>query len=118
MSDLRARHREATAVATALVTSVDQVALGVPIPCGHWDLRQLPAHMTGQNHGFAAAARGEAEVLSATVPIALAVRQGDDAGRTDRAAFAPVVPAAEDAPTLDRIVAVLGRDPGWTPPAV
>ncbi|MFE3851907.1 TIGR03086 family metal-binding protein [Streptomyces griseorubiginosus] len=28
-------------------------------PCAGWDLRRLVAHMTGQHHGFAAAARGE-----------------------------------------------------------
>ena len=197
MSDLRARHREATAVAEAVVAAVEPGALDRPTPCGAWDLRQLLAHMTGQNHGFAASARGETtdpgiwadrpvggepakvfaascadvtaafaedgvlgrefwlpeirpdrllpaqlaigfhlvdtvvhawdvarslgvpvvfgpEVLSATLPIALAVPQGD-ARLTRGAAFAPVVPAAEDAPTLDRIVSVLGRDPGWAP---
>src|SRR5689334_8550283 len=191
MSDLRARHREAMAVAETVVAAVDPAALGAPTPCGRWDLRRLLEHMTGQNHGFAASARGETtdlgiwadrpvgggpgtvsaasaedgvldrgfwlpeirsrglfpaslaigfhlvdtvvhawdvartlgvpvgfspEVLAATLPIALAVPQGD-ARLAEGAAFAPALPSAEDAPALDRIVAVLGRDPHWTPPA-
>ena len=199
MSDLRTRHREAMAVAQAVVAAVDPAALGAPTPCGRWDLRRLLEHMTGQNHGFAASARGETtdlgiwadrplrgepgrvfaasaadvtaafaedgvldrgfwlpevrsrglfpaslaigfhlvdtvvhawdvartlgvpvgfspEVLAATLPIALAVPQGD-ARLAEGAAFAPAVSSAEDAPALDRIVAVLGRDPHWTPPA-
>ncbi|MEV6634882.1 TIGR03086 family metal-binding protein [Actinoplanes sp. NPDC051470] len=30
-------------------------------------------------------------------------------------AFGPEVPIADDAPTMDRVVAFAGRDPGWTP---
>jgi uncharacterized protein (TIGR03086 family) len=59
MTDLRTFHREATGVARAVVGAVDDTALNAPTPCGSWDLRQLLAHMTGQNHGFAASARGE-----------------------------------------------------------
>ncbi|MEL7158628.1 MAG: TIGR03086 family metal-binding protein [Actinomycetota bacterium] len=34
-------------------------------------------------------------------------------GRGDEMPFAPVVPTAEDAPAMDRLVAWMGRDPGW-----
>ncbi|MEU2392600.1 TIGR03086 family metal-binding protein [Streptomyces sp. NPDC007369] len=39
----------------------------------------------------------------------------DEAGRGD--IFGPVVPVPDDAPLLDRVVGLSGRDPGWTPPA-
>lgn len=198
MADLRAYHREAMAVAEAVVAAVDTGALAAPTPCAAWDLRQLLAHMTGQNHGFAASARGETtdlgvwadrpvgeepgevfaasaadvtaafaedgvldrsfwlpevrtgrgfpasvaigfhlvdtvvhawdvavsigvpvefgpEVLAATLPVALAVPDG--AGRLAQgASFAPGLPVGDDAPSLDRVLAVLGRDPHWAPP--
>ncbi len=30
--------------------------------------------------------------------------------------FGPPVPIADDAPLLDRLIALSGRDPGWAPP--
>lgn len=30
--------------------------------------------------------------------------------------FGPAVPVAADAPTLDQVIALTGRDPSWTPP--
>jgi uncharacterized protein (TIGR03086 family) len=46
-------------IATAIVEHVREDQLGVETPCAGWDLSQLLAHMTGQNLGFASAARGE-----------------------------------------------------------
>lgn len=34
----------------------------------------------------------------------------------DDALFAPVVPVAEDAPAIDRLIGLSGRDPSWHPP--
>jgi uncharacterized protein (TIGR03086 family) len=197
MTDLRACHREATEVARAVVGAVGDLRLATP--CAGWDLGRLLAHMTGQNHGFAASARGETadlgiwadrpvgaapatvfgasadavldafadpgaderglwlpeiraggifpssvaigfhlvdtvvhawdvakslgaevefspEVLAAALRPALAVPDGD-ARLRDGAAFAPAVGAGEQAATLDRVLAALGRDPQWAPPA-
>ena len=59
MTDLRVVHRRALQVTVDIVNLVRADQLGLPTPCSEWDLGQLLAHMTGQNHGFAAAARGE-----------------------------------------------------------
>lgn len=60
MSELLDMHRRAMAYAASIVDMVEFEQLGLPTPCAEWDLGQLLAHMTGQNRGFAAAARGEA----------------------------------------------------------
>jgi uncharacterized protein (TIGR03086 family) len=59
MNDLRGLHRRALQVTVDVVNQVSADQLSLPTPCAEWDLGQLLAHMTGQNHGFAAAARGE-----------------------------------------------------------
>lgn len=59
MTDLIVLHHRVMAVTTAVVDQVRPEQLSLPTPCGDWDLARLLAHMTGQNHGFAAVARGE-----------------------------------------------------------
>lgn len=59
MTDIQELDARALKITEAIVNQVDATMLDRPTPCGEWDLRQLLAHMTGQNHGFAAAARGE-----------------------------------------------------------
>ena len=51
-------HRDATRIAVDVVNQVRPGDLDRPTPCAEWDLGTLLAHMVGQNHGFAAAARG------------------------------------------------------------
>lgn len=199
MTDLRAFHREALDVARTVVGAVDAAALDVSTPCSAWTLDRLLAHMTGQNHGFAASARGgtqnigiwadrpvgaepakvfgesaadvaaafaedgvlergfwlpeirddclfpaslaigfhfvdtvvhawdvaksigvtvefDAPLLDAVLPIALAV-PGGSSRLAEGAAFRPAREVAPGASTLDQVVAVLGRDPRWTPAA-
>jgi len=59
MTDLQELHRRALQVTVDVVNQVSADQFGLPTPCSEWDLGQLLAHMIGQNHGFAAAARGE-----------------------------------------------------------
>lgn len=59
MNELLDLHRRTMAYAAAIVRMVDPGQLGLPTPCTEWDLGQLLAHMTAQNRGFAAAARGD-----------------------------------------------------------
>jgi uncharacterized protein (TIGR03086 family) len=55
------------------------------------------------------------ELLEAALGVALAVPDGD-ARLAPGAAFAPAV-TRHGGPRLDRVVAALGRDPGWSGPA-
>jgi uncharacterized protein (TIGR03086 family) len=68
MTQVRVLHRRALQVTVDIVNQVTPDRLGLPTPCAAWDLGQLLAHMTGQNHGFAAAARGERNGVDAFGP--------------------------------------------------
>jgi uncharacterized protein (TIGR03086 family) len=59
MPDIRDLDRRALAVTVKIVNQSSRDQLGLPTPCEQWSLRQLLAHMTGQNYGFAASAEGE-----------------------------------------------------------
>jgi uncharacterized protein (TIGR03086 family) len=67
-------HRRALQVTVDIVNEVKPDQLGLPTPCAEWNLGQLIAHMAGQNHGFATAARGERNAAAAFSPRAI----GDD----------------------------------------
>lgn len=51
-------------------------------------------------------------MVAAALPIALAVPD-DDERLSPGAPFGPAVPVTGDVEPLDRILAALGRDPGW-----
>jgi uncharacterized protein (TIGR03086 family) len=72
--DLRAVHHQALDSVTPLVDQLSPYQLELPTPCAEWSLRQLLEHMVGQNHGFAAAARGQGADLAVWAPRAV----GDD----------------------------------------
>jgi uncharacterized protein (TIGR03086 family) len=57
----------------------------------------------------------EPDVLDAALVIARAVPDGEPR-LGPGAAFAPRIATAAQASQLDQILALLGRDPGWTPP--
>lgn len=58
MTDVRTLHTLALSACTAVVVQVDRDHLHHRTPCAGWDLGALLAHMIGQNHGFAVAAKG------------------------------------------------------------
>lgn len=65
MVDIREFDQRALKTTHAIVSHVTVDQLEAPTPCGEWTLGQLLAHMVAQNHGFAAAARGERRLSSA-----------------------------------------------------
>jgi len=64
VTPLLAAHRRALALAGAAVAAIPPDTLDLETPCAGWTLDQLLAHMVGQNHGFAAAARGDGADLA------------------------------------------------------
>jgi uncharacterized protein (TIGR03086 family) len=91
MTDLIQCHRSVMESSVAIVGQVTTLDLERPTPCIAWTLRQLLAHMIGQNYGFAAAADGNGH---------------------DRAVFAdrPVSdqPAADYATSARRVIEAFG----------
>ncbi|HKR72186.1 MAG TPA: TIGR03086 family metal-binding protein [Streptosporangiaceae bacterium] len=57
----------------------------------------------------------DADLVQAAVPVAEAVPEGERRQRPG-AAFRPGLTAPDVASPMDRILAMLGRDPAWTPP--
>ncbi len=91
-------HRRALQVSVDVVDQVTPDQLSLPTPCAAWDLGQLLAHMTGQNHGFAAAARGERSDRAVFAPRPVGDEPGPAHARSAAdlaAAFAQLEPAGE-----------------------
>lgn len=72
MENIVELHRRSVAGIRPVLDRVAPADLGRPTPCAGWDLRALLEHMTGQDHGFAAA-----------------VRAAHDGGEVDVSAFGP-----------------------------
>lgn len=190
-----AQHDLAARQTTEIARQVTPDQLTLPTPCADWNLRQLLDHMTTENLGFAAAARGRGgdpapwvgdadradpvadyvaateslisafavpDVLRRSFALPLLTRErafpgeqavmmqlvdsvvhawdlartldvpltvddditapvlalceqipDDESRRMPGAVFGPPMPCADDAPALERIVALLGRSPAW-----
>lgn len=52
-----------------LASRIELSDLARPTPCGDWSLADLLAHLTGQQRGFAAAARGAGAELRRWLPV-------------------------------------------------
>jgi hypothetical protein len=130
----------------AVVGQVRDADLGRPTPCGDWDLAALLAHLVGQDRGFAAAARDGDAPASAYEPVPFTPQAWQDSvheplsgdhvpdDEVVRAVLAVAEPIPDDErrerpgsafarslpdPGTDpwqRVLALLGRDPGWVPP--
>ncbi|MFG3343142.1 TIGR03086 family metal-binding protein [Glycomyces sp. NPDC048151] len=106
MTDLLPLHRRTMTIATAIVAEVREDQLSAHTPCAGWDLSQLIAHMTGQNRGFASAARGEAFALETWAELPAPGGPGEEF-----AASAGEVVAAFNSPgALDREWPILVGD--------
>jgi uncharacterized protein (TIGR03086 family) len=88
MENVTELHRRAVAGIRPVLERVDPADLGRPTPCEGWDLRALLEHMTGQDHGFAAA-----------------VRAAHDGGEVDVSEFAPRPLGPSLTAGLDEVVA-------------
>jgi uncharacterized protein (TIGR03086 family) len=98
MTDIRVLHRRALQVAVDAADQVRPDQLGLPTPCAKWDLEHLLAHMTGQNHGFAQAARGRGGEMTAWQDRPV----GDDPGATHAASAADLAAAFAEEGVLGR----------------
>jgi uncharacterized protein (TIGR03086 family) len=88
MENILELHRRAVEGIRPVLARIDPADLDRPTPCDGWDLRALLEHMTGQDHGFAAAVR--------------AAHAGDE---VDVSAFAPRPLGTSLTAGLDEVVA-------------
>ncbi|PXX66733.1 uncharacterized protein (TIGR03086 family) [Nocardia tenerifensis] len=97
--DLVALDAQAVRTSIELVERLTTADLGKPTPCADWTLHGLLTHMIAQHHGFAAAARGDADpALWKTRPL------GADPVASYRAAAEEVIEAFAEPGMLDRKV--------------
>jgi len=94
LRDLREPGRRVLAVTTGIVEQVRADQLDLPTPCAGWSVRDLLAHMVGNNNGFAAAALGEPPVVEVWDGVAVTDPVGEFAASARRVdvAFASVEP--------------------------
>ncbi|MEU7153576.1 TIGR03086 family metal-binding protein [Streptomyces sp. NPDC045470] len=109
-ADLRPLHRAVLDTATELVWRVRPEHFGLPTPCAAWDLGRLVAHMTGQNLGFAAAARGQVTSAADFAPRPA----GDAPGAAFAASAREVVAAFAEPGVPQRRFALPELGPGVT----
>lgn len=105
MQNILALHRRAVTAVRPVLARVTPADLDLPTPCAGWDLRALLAHMTGQDHGFAAVVR--------------AAREGGDPDVSDFAPRPPgPIPAVTTAAGLDAVVAAFAETAGHDGPVL
>ncbi|MFL6075006.1 MAG: TIGR03086 family metal-binding protein [Mycobacteriales bacterium] len=105
MTDIRELDRRAVEATGAFLATAGPADLALPTPCAGWTLRDLAEHLVGQNHGFAAAARGEGADLAVWRPRPV----GDDPADAYRASADDVIAAFAADGALDS---------GWALPEI
>ncbi|WP_020518767.1 TIGR03086 family metal-binding protein [Catelliglobosispora koreensis] len=98
MADIRAFHRRALETCAEIVDQVSDSQLSLATPCSQWSLRQLLAHMSVQNNGFAVAASGEKSDLASWHPE----EDSDDPVHEFRASAEALLTAFADDEVLTR----------------
>jgi uncharacterized protein (TIGR03086 family) len=89
VTDIRELDRRAVEATGAFLATAGPDDLRRPTPCVGWSLRDLAEHLVGQNHGFAAAARGGGADLAVWRPRPV----GDDPATAYRASADDVIAA-------------------------
>jgi uncharacterized protein (TIGR03086 family) len=95
-----------------------EIAAGTPFPARYaisFHLLDYVAHSWDVARALGLGVRFTPELLEAALRVARAV-PGGEARLAPGAAFAPAVSWPDGSP-LDRVLALLGRDPGWSPAA-
>ena len=108
----------ATRTLTGLVEGVRDDQLNAPTPCVDASLGDLLDHIDGLSVAFTAAAKktplpggSQAALARGGVRVRAADRRPEPS-RTP-GLFGPPVPVPKDAPLLDRLLGLTGRDPAW-----
>lgn len=114
-SDMLPLHRAAVQASVDAVNAVTLDDLTRPTPCAGWNLATLLAHMTVQHYGFAAAARGGAD-LGLWDPATVADAVASDPAGAYAAAAADVLSAFEADGVLETTFALPEFGPGATFP--
>ncbi|GAA5066330.1 TIGR03086 family metal-binding protein [Nocardia callitridis] len=109
---LRTLHARSVRLSTDIVARVTPDQLDNETPCAAWHLRELLAHMSTENSGFAAAARGAGEAEGLWT-----AREYADPVAAYQSASAEVVAAFADENVFDRPVRLPEIAPGFDIPA-
>jgi uncharacterized protein (TIGR03086 family) len=100
MTNLIALHRGVLESTVALANQVKASDLDLATPCTGWDLRDLLAHMIGENYGFADAAEGGGREVADFAPRPI----GDDPGAEYAVSADRVIQAFATPGLLDRTI--------------
>jgi uncharacterized protein (TIGR03086 family) len=114
--DVLPLHRAAVVASVDAVDAVRPDELANPTPCAGWNLGDLIAHMTVQNRGFAAAARGHGADAAVWDPASVAADVAADPGTVYAASAADVLEAFATDGVLDATFALPDFGPGATFP--
>ena len=103
MSDIAELHAQALDQTGRVVAGIKPGQLRADTPCAGWDV----ARATGQAYAC------EPDILEAALKF-LQMFASPDAPAGPEVTFGPARILLDEAPLLDRVVGMAGRDPGWS----